>query len=124
MYCPLSFVHKSFALLRISFHRVGGDKGGVRLSVRRAVGEDFTLGTGEGLVRSNPWASGRGRLLKRRGFPPRSRLQLAVTQVSRLREARLREAVRDRCGSVVQGGRSSSVSAVRVGSCHGRRGWR
>lgn len=123
MYCPLSFVHKSFALLRISLCRVGGGKGGVRVSVRRAVGEDLTLGTGEGLVGVELWASGRGRLLQRRGLPPRSRWRLDVALVPRLREGRLWQTVRDRCGSVVHGGRSSSVSAVGVGSCHGRRGW-
>lgn len=124
MYCPLSFVHKSFALLRISLCRVGGDKGGVRVSVRRAVGEDFTLGTGEGLVGVDLWASGWGRLLRRRGLPPRPRRRLAVAVVLRVREGSLCETVRDRCGSVVHGGRGSSVSAVRVGSYHGRRGWR
>lgn len=122
MYCPLSFVHKSFALLRISLCRVGGDKGGVRVSVRRAVGEDFTLGTGEGLVGVDLWAFGWGRLLQRRGLPPRPRRRLAV--VLGMREGRLCEAVRERCGPVVGDGRGSSVSAVRVGSCHGRRGWR
>lgn len=121
MYCPLSFVHKSFALLRF-LCRVGGDKGGVRVSVRRAVG-DFALGSSEGLVGVDLWASGWGRLLQRRGLPPGPRRRLGVAVVLGLRERRLSETVRDRCGSVVHGGRGSSVSAVRVGSCHGRRGW-
>ena len=122
MYCPLSFVHKSFARLRISLCRVGGDKGGVTISGRRAAGVDFTLRTGGGLV--GLWASLSGRLLQHRGFPPRSRWRLVVAVVPGLRESTLSDTVWERCGSVVLGGRSSSVSAVRVGSCHGRRGWR
>ena len=123
MYCPLSFVHKSFALLRISPCRVGGDKGGVRINVRRTVGEDFTLRTGERLVRGDLCAYGRRWLLKSRGFPPWSGRRLVVTVVPRLSEGRLCQTARDRCGSVVHSSKSSSVSAVRVGSCQGRRGW-
>lgn len=64
LHCPLSFVHKSFALFRISLSRVGGEKGGVGVSVRRAVGEVFALGrTGEGLVGVDLWVSGWERLL-------------------------------------------------------------
>lgn len=125
MYCPLSFVHKSFALLRISLCRVGGDEGGVRVSVGRAVGEDFALGTGECLVGVDLWASGWGRLLQGRGLPPRVRRRLGEAVVLGLRKGRLCETARDRRGSVVHGGSGSSVSAaVRVGSCDGRRGWR
>lgn len=117
LHCPLSFVHKSFALLRFSLCRVGGYKGGVRVNVKRAVGEDFTLGTGEGLVGVDLWASGWGRLLQRRRLAPGPRWRLNVAVV-----VRLCETVRNRCGSVVHGGRGSSLSAFRVGSCHGRRG--
>lgn len=117
MYYPLSFVHEAFALLRIPLCRVGGDRGGVRVSVRRAVGESFTLGTGEGLVGDDLWAFGWGGLRSRlrRGLllGPRRRLCVAVV-------LRLCETVGDR--SVVHGG--SSVSVVRVGSgVHGRRRW-
>lgn len=61
MHCPLSFVHKSFALLRISLWRVGGEGGGVRI----IVGEDLALGTSERLVGvtergGDLWASGWG----------------------------------------------------------------
>lgn len=124
MYCPLSFIQKSFALLRFSLGSVGGDKGGVRVSVRGEAGEDFALGTGEGLVGVDLWASGWGRLLRHRGLPPRHRRRVFGAVVPRLREGRLCETVRDRCGSVACGGGGSSVSAVRVSSCHGRRGWR
>lgn len=111
MYCPLSFVHKSFALLRISLCSVGGGRGGVR----RAVGEDFALGTSVDL-----WAS--GWVLQHRGLPPQPRWSLGVALG--LRSNRLCDTVGDKCGSVVHGSWGSSVSAVRVGSCHGRRGWR
>lgn len=110
MSCPLSFVHKPFALLTISLCREGGDRGGVRINVRRAEGEAFTLRTD-------------GVLMRCKRFPPRSRWQLGVAVLLRLREDRLCETVGGRCLSVVHGGRSSSVSAVRVGSCHGWRGW-
>lgn len=117
MHCPLSSVHKSFALFRISLWRVGGDKGGDRVTFRRA---DFPLGTSKGLVRFCLWASGWGR---HRGLPPRSRWCLRIAVVLRLRDGELWETMRNVCGSVVQSCRSSSLYAVRVGSCHGRRGW-
>lgn len=88
------------------------------------MGEDFTLGTGEGFVGVDLWASEWGRLLQRIGRPPWPRGWFAVAVVLRLWEGRLCETMRDRCGSVVHRGRGRSVSALRVGSYHGRKGWR
>lgn len=108
LHCPLSFVHRPFALLRVCRCRVGGDKGGVRVTARRASGEGFTLGTSDGLVGVDVWASERGRLLRRRGLAPGPGRGLCAAVVLGLREA-----VRNRRGSVVHGG-----------SSRGRSGWR
>lgn len=88
------------------------------------MGEDFTLGTREGFVGVDLWASEWGRLLQRIGRPPWPRGWFTVAVVLRLWEGRLCETMRDRCGSVVHRGRGRSVSALRVGSYHGRKGWR
>lgn len=126
MHCPLFFVHKFFALLRISLWRVGGDKGGVKVPAGRAVAEDFTLGTGEGLVgvaklESSLWTSGivqlrQGRPFWCRGLSPQARQWFNVAVVLRVLRSRVYETMGDRCWPVVHRGRGSSVSAFRVGS--------